>query len=341
MHPIIGISWGLFLLLSICGVSSQSACSTLPLSVSSLNICEDNNCRTTETAQLRLGITKGTSECVRVESTGSQVLPALFNITIVDSVLSYPLVNCYFSDDPTFDLEGFCGCPGGSSVSCDNCPNVNPTGDATICTSGLHNSKGCFLGGAGTWCAKIGFSGVNRFKLCELGDPELQLSFTYFDTKENKAHTVTNPNVVTLTNNVFNLTLLNPIIGDKQRPEFMVWDLNQNQNFYLVPSKYVNDDDEYDPSKIGWFKTNRTALVTTKFFDSSNIQITSCSQNTFTMGTSAQFFSDYLTNHPEFCAKRVAPGAILRDPGFGSISANTGETVEFQSEITLLNSGLY
>lgn len=319
--------WRIFFICFLFSLSSQQNCQTLPLSVSSLNICEDGNCRTTETAQLRLGLTKGTTECVRIESTGSQVLPSVFNITIVDSVLSYPLVDCYFSDDPQFDVTGFCGCPGGTTVSCDICPSAIPSGDTNICTTGLHNSKGCLLGGAGTWCTQVGFSGINRFKICDIGDPELQISFEYFDTNSNKIHSVTNPTVVTLSNSVFNLTLIDPSVKDKEKTEFMVWDLTQKQNFFLIPERYVNFDNTYDPTKLGWFKTNKTKQVTNDFFKSTNIQITSCSQNTFQMGTSAVFATEFLTNHPEYCAQRVAPGSILRDPGFGLVSAMTGETI--------------
>lgn len=318
----------LFLILQLLGLSSEQACSTLPISVSSLNICEDNSCRTSETAQLRLGLIKGSTSCVRVESTGSQVLPSLFNISIVDSVLSYPLVNCYFSDDPQIDLEGFCGCPGGTSVSCDNCPNANPSGDTIICSTGLHEANGCVLGGGGKWCVKLGFQGINRYKICELADPVLKVSISFFDTVENKEKTMTNPTLVTINNNVFNLTLTNPVVRDKVRQEFMIWDMNQDTNFFLVPHRYVNFDNTYDPNLLGWFKSNRSQQTTNKFFESTNIQVQKCSQNTFEMGTSAVYFADFLTTHPDLCAQRVAPGAILRDPDFGLISSMTGESIE-------------
>lgn len=318
----------LFVLLHIICVSSQQGCSTLPISVSTLNICEDSSCRTSETAQLRLGLNKGFTSCIRVESTGSQVPPALFNITVLDSVLSYPLVNCYFSDDPQIDLQGFCGCPGGTSVSCDNCPNANPSGDTVICHTGVHEANGCLLGPGGKWCVKLGFQGVNRFKICELADPVLKLSIQYFDTIELKDKIMTNPNLVTINNNVLNLTLTNPVIRDKVRNEFMVWDMNQDTNFFLIPNRYVNYDNTYDPSLLGWFKSNRSVQTTNKFFESTNFQIQKCSLNKFEMGTSALYFGDFLNNHPELCAQKVAPGAILRDPDFGLISSMTGETIE-------------
>jgi hypothetical protein len=54
---------------------------------------------------------------------------------------------------------------------------------------------------------KLGFQGVNRFKICELADPVLKLSIQYFDTIELKDKIMTNPNLVTINNNVLNLTL--------------------------------------------------------------------------------------------------------------------------------------
>lgn len=324
---------GILFLNFILGVLSEQACSTLPLSVSNLDICEDSSCRTTETAQLRLELNKGSSLCVRIESTSAEVAPAVFNITVVDSVLSYPLVDCYFSDDPQIDISGFCGCPGGTTVSCDSCPATEPSGMDVLCTSGLHNSKGCLLGGAGTWCTKLGFNGDNRFKVCDIGSPELVLSIQYFDTATNRVHTVTNPTTFTLGTSTFNLTMTDFSVQDKEKSEFMVWDTRQNQNFYLIPDRYVNFHDTYDPEKLGWFKTNKSTAVTNDFFKSSNIQVSKCSDNSFHMGTSAKYFGDFLTSFPEFCSQRVSPGVILRDPGFGQISAMSGEIIEYPVEL--------
>lgn len=329
MHRLFSIICGILILCTVLDLSSGQACSTLPLSVSSLDSCEDNNCRTTETAQIRLELNKGTSACVRIESTGTQVAPAVFNITIIDSVLVYPLVDCYFSDDPQIDISSFCGCPGGTSVSCDNCPNTNPIGMDVLCTSGLHNSKGCLLGGAGTWCSKVGFTGFNRFKVCDIGSPELQVSFKYFDTVTTKYHISNNPNTITLGNSVFNLTLLDFLVSDKEKSEFMIWDTMQLNNFYLIPDRFVNYHDTYDPSKLGWYKSNKSVAVTNEFFNSASNQVTSCSQNLVAMGTSAVHFADFLSNNPDFCAQRVAPGVILRDPGFPLLSAATGEDNDF------------
>lgn len=326
--------WGIFFISFISGVLSQSSCSTLPISVSSLDICEDSSCRTSETAQLRLELNKGSTTCIRVEATSTQVAPALFNITIVDAVLSYPLVDCYFSDDPQIDISSFCGCPGGTTVSCNSCSAASPSGVDVLCTSGLHNSKGCLLGGAGTWCSKVGFSGSNRYKICDIGDPELQLAFQYFDTMTMKTQTVTNPIIVTSGNSVLNITMLDFVISDREKTEFLVWDTRQQSNFYLVPERFVNFHDTYDPSKLGWFKSNKSTAVTNKFFESTNSQIVSCSQNKIAMGTSAVFLAEFLQNNPNYCAQRVAPGTILRDPGFPLLSAMTGEAIEVPTPFT-------
>lgn len=329
MLRFIGIIWGILLISGILDMSSGQACSTLPLSVSSLDSCEDNNCRTTETAQIRLELNKGFTSCIRIESTGTQVAPAVFNISIIDSVLVYPLVDCYFSDDPQIDISSFCGCPGGTSVSCDNCPNTNPVGMDVLCTSGLHNSKGCLLGGAGTWCSKIGFTGFNRYKVCDIGSPELQLSFKYFDTVTTKVHIVNNPTIFTLGNTVFNITLLDFEVSDREKTEFMVWDTLQLNNFYLIPERFVNYHDTYDPSKLGWYKSNKTVAITNEFFKSASNQVTNCGQNQVAMGTSAVHFADFLPINTDYCAQRVAPGVILRDPGFPLLSASTGEDNDF------------
>lgn len=306
-------------LLTTSVLRSEATCDSLLLSLSSAGVCEDGVCIAKELAQVRTSLDADSSFCFRIDQHEFNGPDKIANFTVLDSWISYPLSNCYFSDDPQVYMQGFCHCPLAGTVDCSNCPLLDVANGTNVCIQGGSIGKGC-IGSGSSHCVKASFVGGNRYKICSVGNPEIEIQYKFFDTISYRTAVTKLSELLTIKTDQVNLTFYDINLEKFKLNDFVIIDLLNPNALYVVPEKQVNDIYTIDPEKLGWYRFNSTLPPrVSKYID---IVVASCSQDDFRYGIGLIKFNEVLLNHPDWKLENKLPGSLVSDPDAASIQTS-------------------
>jgi len=263
----INVSTICFYITIFCIALSSCACNQYPISVSNITSCVDNQCFYPQLATTSVGITDGQEICFEFLSTTNSSDQFSLQITILESISTFPTTDCYFTDDMVFSSSVLCNCPlgGGSSASCPCAASDTPFRNNQFCVIGTTSASGCPFGRTADYCAKVGVSGLPRYRVCTVSkDPLVSITASVFDTYHNDT------NLVYLTNtNMFyqepagkyNLTFSNINVASNNPGDFQILDTSTDQIYYLSSAE-CNNKYESDPFKFGAIKVNNDSSLT-------------------------------------------------------------------------------
>lgn len=300
----------MFLLLFTGLVYVESVCDSMLLSLSSAGICEDGYCRTKEVANSRIELGQGHSVCFRIDQHQFNLVDKTVNLTILGSWISYPVSNCYLSDDPQVTFEGYCACSLSSPVDCQNCPiNFNAAG-TEVCIDGVNRGTGCFGFRTASHCVKASFEGGNRYKVCSIGKPKVEVLYKFFDTDEYTTGLIDIQDGVTVKSDQAKITF-HSIDELPKLDKQVVIDLLNPFRIYLVPNKDINAFDQFDPSLPGWYRQNKTISKKSKGLIS--VTVPDCEEDQFIFSSGHATFNYFLSTHPEYAIETQLPGGLFSD----------------------------
>jgi len=158
-------------------VNAINTCNAVPLSLSNITNCVADVCYVSQYINIKLPASSGSSACISLISPDGTSTKLDFNITMDKSFCSKYIDYVYFSDDPVWNGKGFCGCPGGTTAVCPDCPIDLPAGDINICSSTIHDHDYCVLnhlGKTGTVCSKLRGTVADRIIVMKT-NPKMQV----------------------------------------------------------------------------------------------------------------------------------------------------------------------
>jgi hypothetical protein len=253
--------------------------------------------------------------------------------------LSYASDYSYVTGANAITGKGYCGCPGGSAVSCSNCPVDFPYSHLDLCVAGNHQDSDCPLnhvpGVSGTYCFKLDiYSGadiqVNHFQSAPSLEIEVDVDFNgtlwygEFDGVERTIFHLSNGLNITLSTAAMTPVLL---------PEFAVWHYETLPDFYLLNNGFVNSLDSCDPTKIGWIKAFQNNTQCSGLLKDGDISVQSCNDNSFKYTYTAVDSLKQLTeNLSQYKASKIAPGSVLADQHF-NLPYLTNQTFDLEGAV--------
>jgi len=284
----------------------------------------------------RMELSEGSQFCLKLGLEGDTDYSSIFTIDVVDTWIYYPLIDCYLSDDPEYHFIGFCSCPPIDSTSCSACSLVPPANSSAICMDGHTTNRGCILGGSAVFCSWTWLNGGSRFKVCSMGSPhaELTVSITHNNITQNSTMFVDTPQSIGSID--FNLTLFSPRIDDISRKYRILFDDYNSDSFLMVPLSESNGIETNDPTKVGWFRPNRTSYPLLKSM--LNAYTVNCGNDEFKLSSQAQTFDSWVELHPKNLNGNLFPGSIIIDPESSQIQ--TKDTVR-RPDLVPLQEGCY
>jgi hypothetical protein len=303
--------FGLLCLLSASLVQCKGTCDSLLLSISSADICEDGLCRAKELAQVRTDLGKDHSFCFRVDQHLFNTVDKVVNFTIIDAWVSYTVRDCYVSDDPQTDIQGYCACSLSSPVDCTHCSALELLANDTLCVDGSNRGTGCFGLRSATHCVKAGFDGGQRYKVCSVGKPKIELLYQMYDTEKYVNGFLDLSEETTISTSQANITFYDISEPPKLNNRMLVVDLLNKANIYAIPNEFINTALTTDPEKLGWYRWNTTVNPNMKKFI--NVDVLDCSEDSFRFGYSAAQFRNQLAAHPDWQMQNSIPDAIWID----------------------------
>jgi len=258
----------------------------VPISVSDINYCEDNVCSIKQTANIALQLFDNSNACLDFVSPDgiSKSTNILFHIQRAHYV--WEAESFYYTDSPAVDIRGHCVCPGGSSGTCGGCHGNRVAGDVQFCLSGTHSSSDCVLnwfGDSGTWCVLIGLSGNKRYKVIKLKQ-SYEVEILMEIVMDDRIITLNYDGSTKFYKNdsfPFEFTLISDTSKPHFSPYFIVYDKNDQSDFYLLDSTEVNDINEYSNSKFGWYKSDLKAKVSPTLNNDIQARMGNCNANRF------------------------------------------------------------
>jgi hypothetical protein len=313
--------------------------------------CDGSLCNFTEVIESTIDFTKNSEACYRFISPDPSIPPSIFRLSISSAYLVYPSTYYYVTGDTITDIKGFCGCPGGTSVSCSSCPvNFSNVG-YTICSDGNHQNKDCILnhlpGAHGTFCIKrniLHSSDIHVYRL--LNSPVVKASLaTSFNGTVWFGDFSGFQNVIDETSKISVLLTsdsINPVLA----PDFMLWhndeSVSSSAKMFLLPHDFVNEITECNPEKVGWFKGYQNPPVCSNFNDyinQFNITIKSCNKNQFIVTNTLLNSFNILNNLSHFERDKIEPEAITDSPIFVDyIKSNL--TTDVSNGLTIWQNGV-
>lgn len=303
---------------------SQHTCISHPVSLSNINQCVDKVCNITTIATFTQKFDGITETCIDF-STANNTAASTLHVIGSKTAATYPLNDCYFSDDPYFNFTMYCSC---LAVFCDlppgvlfcssqyteaNCPIYNTT-KPSVFDNGVVTSTDCLGSLKGHWCSRMLISAYPRYKICRLGIPAYSIIFNIHDenykTLLSDIYTgvVSDYNVTGL-----NVTISATLTGATHTGSFILWDKTSLENYYILPSSAVNDINTYNLNKIGWLKVFDNQVyhkLTNKDFD---ITAKSCQKNQYSLRHNILNTAVYLRNHKEFLGNSINSDRSLID----------------------------
>lgn len=317
-------------------LQTEGACDSLLLSIGNADVCTNGHCSFKELVQTRMEMGKDSSFCFSIDQQQISGIDQVVNFTILNSWVHHGLHNCYFTDDPQILNQAYCACPLSSAVDCQNCPIPVINNSSNICISGTNNGKGCFGGGSGSHCARIGFKGGNRYKVCNIGDSSIEVQYLLYDGSNFMTGTTTINELKTINNANVNVTFYDISFKDDISNDFLVIDTLNPTNIKIIPKDYINSISTRDYTKLGWYRFNET--ITPKIERFLNLVTVSCSTDQFMFGTSLPFFRDLFETNFEWDFYSRYPGSVVVDSAVPDVQI--GDPV-YDPPLPVLTQGSY
>lgn len=308
--------------------STNSACTTIPISLSSLERCENGYCYYSTSTVLEIPVSDFSTACLEFVSPDGETDPIVANITLEHALYTFNSEYYYFTDDPKITGKGFCGCPGGTPATCDVCTAHVPAADVVLCSSGVHNSDDCFevwLGQSGTWCYKTALEGDNRYKVLKF-IPTADKNFLFrfqFDNITWGADYHGSPIVYDTEDTSFNVTIIADTTRPPITPNFIVFDTESPESFYYLDASDVNSLNSFESTKIGWFKPNNTQKTAASLGNDLNIRVHNCNSNSFDVHNPWFNIRTFLNDNRLSLASVLTPKALLLDDQYFRWSGST------------------
>jgi hypothetical protein len=318
-------------------------CTAVPIALSDLRSCENNYCYFSEvvTAAIPLGDTNSLClEFVPPDSVGASVP---LNITVDHSHFKWTADYVYFTDAVAVSSVGYCSCPGspsGNFAGCPNCLAYPQYSDVVLCNQGLHHDESCGLtwtGAAGSYCTKTGFSASNRFKIISwkpqlVTDVGLAISSTYANQSLSWAVEYHGELAVFNDDSLpFNITVISDTAKVSFTPQYSLFDITSPLDFYFFTSDEVNALDQFDYSKIGWYKTDQNKKYNSDLLSSIGTKLEDCTNDRFTFTYPWVNVIDFLTQHQSRLSRYYSPGSMLSDPNYLQVGTMFGQNPEHTS----------
>jgi membrane-bound inhibitor of C-type lysozyme len=298
--------------------------------------CVDGSCYFSQSTTVALPVAPLSTACLEFISPDGLSPPTVVNITMARAFYTYVSDYVYYSDDPSVHSKGFCGCPGGTTVSCSDCPVSVSNSDVSTCTGGVHNDDSCFeewFGGSGAYCFQTGFTGRNRYKIAKYKDTitkDFLLQFN-FGNDSWAIDYAGYPIEYSTETSDFNVTVISDTTVPPIRPEFTVIDLNSPQDFYLLGDDEVNSINDFDYRKLGWYKTNSTTHIDSAIGNQITVSVKNCEDDKFTVTYPWISQAAFLSTKRDKLSKNLIPGSRYIDSEISALYQSSQQIPQHQS----------
>lgn len=322
---------------------TTSTCTSYPVSLSSLTSCVGDTCLLEEHARVEIDAKNGRSSCVDFELPDGTNQTTTLTISVDSSYFHVKPDYCYWTDDVAVHSIGFCACPGGTQVSDTSCPVNNNYKDLVKIQSRVAKDDWCPLtaifGTPGQHCWKHSFSAYDRYLVCHINpfenellvDLNFELQDDLFDlVYQGKSTGYKFENISSVPHGV-SVTIASDTVVPIQVSEFIVMDTVNPSDFWLLDSSHVNGKDEFNPNKIGWFKSNFTTKVSPDLFDKISVKLVNCEKNIFAFDYPWKSSKTLLSKLNDNKASNKIPEAIFVNQLLTSITDQKHDRItEFQ-----------
>jgi len=292
-------------------------CFSVPVSLSNITSCTNGQCTVKQTAYLAVPIADLSSACLQLVSPDGTTSTINLNVTISHAHWHHTFDYNYFTDGVVIDARAACQCGNNFVYSCDNCPAANPNTPFTQCITGtIYSSGGC--SSAGTYCAKVGYTGYNRYKILHVNQNAKKDIAVVFTAGNYSSIAEYQGIVSSLTNQdqSITLTILSDTAPQDNGYDFVVFDRAVQDDFYLFEDSDINSINTYDVGKFGWYKTDQLTRLPLQFSQQNLVPtVSTCGANPALQYRSSMLDPGaFLQNRVGALASTVLPGALLVDP---------------------------
>ena len=167
----------------------------------------------------------------------------------------------------TFANQCFCGMT--MTLGCSNhpkynssCPATLPTdADYTFCyTDSFPSTSSSCVGKRINYCGKAGFSLNERYKICKMKSPEpIQMVLNVMtDSSDLKLSYKNTNDPYTSEDGSISIKINELDTMEQNYNDFVMWDKPSN-DFYYLPSQYVNEKNEHNPGKLGYWVVDKSS----------------------------------------------------------------------------------
>jgi hypothetical protein len=299
-------------------------CNAVPISLSDLNNCENNVCSFTQTANVAIPISQGSSACLQFFSPDGLTPDTILNITVDHANYIYRFDYNYYTDDPATDVEGFCGCPGGTTTNCDMSQGGVAYRDIVFCKTSVHKSDSCPLtaifGTPGTWMARLGFGIRKRYKVLKMnGNYNYNIGVVFGSKELEWALEYSGSVIGTSDNPNFNVTVISDTTKSLFKSDFIVFDISNPTDYWFFDSDQVNSLTAFDIGKIGWIRagfpggTPVNKMINPNIMDFIGIGLSDCNRNTFYYNANWLIMGTFLNNAKNRLSHNTLPGSYIID----------------------------
>lgn len=315
----------------------QHSCVSHPVSLSNITNCYDKVCNLTATTYIKQQFDGITETCIDFTS-GNNSESSTIHILGSKTVATYPLQDCYFTDDPYMNFTLYCSC---LSVACNlpplslfcesaynqaTCPIHNTT-SPSVFDKGVGISTDCLGGLKGHWCSRMILNAAARYKICRLGKPKYSVLFNIHDDHGNVLlNDIYTGGLISYNSSSINLTMNANLNTLTHENKYIIWDRSSNSNYYILPDTVINDINTYNKNKIGWIKIIENKIYHQLTHEDFDITLGSCIRNQFDLRHSLLNVAVFLNNHKQFLGNTVGSDRSLMDPLYNPEISDEGIT---------------
>jgi len=253
-------------------------CTGLETSSSNITFDINGNLIYQIVSQFSLPASVGSDICTFTQNQDSS--KDYLNITIIDSFISYPLLNGYYTDDVYFTANADCWCPGllTSGTLCTNSTPIPNGYSLSFCTSRTISGGDC--SGSATAQATVTFTSTAkpRYFIQSISpDPTISLTLTISTNAHTQTYFISSyPYFISMGR--YNISIPYPNYKDNRPGDLQVTDVfNDGVTFHSLSE--VNDINSYDPTRLGWYKITLDGTPSIDLYSILNrvsIQATDC-----------------------------------------------------------------
>ena len=310
------------LLIACTWLVRASPCSQLPVTISNIAQCHDGLCSMDIMASSTLDLTDKTS-CINLVAGDEGQLIATVNVSLVNAFSTQNFESCYYTDYIYVDTKLSCACSteleeATCSESCTAQPRYT---DNVVCNDfPMFVESSCTFGWAKN-CIKTGFSGVKKYKVCKLKPKGLSRATVKIDTSQDTLYlnfengfkvfeTYDSSGSMNFTNKQF-------ILKEKDDVEYVVMPLDVASDFFIGTKDLVNDYNEYDPNKIGWYKVGHPQPINVDMVKQavSIRSLTECNgaSSTYQIAQNWKLVGEITNANTQRWASTILPGSYIDD----------------------------